>query len=98
MIKGLNMKYVKNDDEYDFYKNDGDKIWDVTENPISRGPVLFSFDKKKIYNFWEDYPQNLTKEEKELFDKEKPFWAAAGATTQEDYDYFMNKYNEEKIR
>ena len=68
------MKYVEKDDEYDFYKNDGDKIWDVTENLISRGPVLFSFDKKKIYNFWEDYPQNLTKEEKELFDKEKPFW------------------------
>ena len=90
------MKYVEKDDEYDFYKNDGDKIWDVTENLISRGPVLFSFDKKKIYNFWEDYPQNLTKEEKELFDKEKPFWAAAGATTQEDYDYFMNKYKEDE--
>ena len=36
------MKYVKSDDEYEFYRNDGDKIWDVTEVPISRGPVLFS--------------------------------------------------------
>ena len=42
------------------------------------GLFCLAFYKKKIFNFWEDYPQNLTKEEKELFDKEKPFWAAAG--------------------
>lgn len=79
------MKYVEKDDEYDFYKNEGDKIWDVTENPISRGPVLFSFDKKKIFNFWEDYPQNLNKEEKEIFDKENPHWAALKCETEEEY-------------
>lgn len=90
------MKCVEKDDEYDFYKNDGDKIWDADDGSPRVGVLEFTFDKKKIYNFLEDYPQNLTKEEKELFDEEKPFWAAAGATTQEDYDYFMNKYKEDE--
>lgn len=92
------MKYVEKDDEYEFYRKDGDKMWDAYDESPYRGVLEFTFDKKKIYSFWEDYPQNLTKEEKELFDKERPFWAAAGATTQEDYDYFMNKYNDKKIR
>ena len=28
----------------------------------------------KIYNYFQDYPHNLTAEEKRLFDKENPFW------------------------
>lgn len=58
----------------DFYKeNENDKIWWV-ENLDSVGEFLFSFDKKKIYNLFEDYPHNLTKEEKKIFDKENPYW------------------------
>ena len=57
----------------DFYKNDpNDKIWWV-DKLDSLVEHLFSFDKKKIYNFFRDYPHNLTKEQKELFDKENPF-------------------------
>lgn len=57
-----------------FYKKDpSDKIWWVdNQNPMPPGERLFSFDKKKIYNFFIDYPWNLTKEEKELFEKENP--------------------------
>lgn len=39
---------------------------------LNIGLLLFSFDKIKIYNLWKDYPQNFSKEEKELFDKEYP--------------------------
>ena len=54
-------------------KKDNDKIWSVEEIG-NIGKLLYSFDKKNIYNLWTDYPHNFTKEEKELFDKENPYW------------------------
>lgn len=57
-----------------FYKkNKTDNIWWV-DNYEYRGRHEFSFDKKKVFNLFADYPHNLTNEEKELFDKENPFW------------------------
>lgn len=57
-----------------FYKqNKGDLIWWV-DNPDVVGEFRFTFDKKKIYNLFADYPHNLTKEEREIFDKENPYW------------------------
>ena len=59
----------------DFYKNkETDKIWWVENNNMV-GEFLFSFDKKKIFNLFADYPHNLTKEQKEIFDNENPYWA-----------------------
>ena len=58
----------------DFYKNNpNDKIWWV-DNLDKVGEILFSFDKKKIFNLFEDYPQNLTTEQKKIFDAENPYW------------------------
>ena len=58
-----------------FYKKDNkDKIWWI-DNPDVKGEFLFSFDKKKIYNLFADYPHNLLPTEKTLFDKENPYWA-----------------------
>ena len=58
----------------DFYKNNpGDKIWWVN-NPETIGEWLFSFDKKKVFNMFADYPHNLTAEQKAIFDKENPYW------------------------
>lgn len=58
----------------DFYKqNESDEIW-WTDKLDTVGEFLFSFDQKKIYNLFADYPYNLTKEEKEIFDKENPYW------------------------
>ena len=42
--------------------------------PKQKGNHEFTFDGKKIYNLFRDYPHNLTKQEKELFDKENPYW------------------------
>lgn len=62
-------------DKQRFYKNNrGDKIWWV-DSSDTVGEWLFTFDKKTIYNMFSDYPGKLTPEQKELFDKENPYWA-----------------------
>ena len=51
----------------DFYKNNkNDKVWQIND--------LDSFDKIKIFNLLADYPHNLTPEQKEIFEKENPYW------------------------
>ena len=58
-----------------FYKNSpGDKIWWV-DNPETVGEWLFSFDQKKVFNMFADYPHKLSAEQKAIFDKENPYWA-----------------------
>lgn len=58
-----------------FYKNNpSDVIWWV-ENTEQVGVWEFSFDKKKIFNMFSDYPHKLTAEQKAIFDKENPYWA-----------------------
>lgn len=59
----------------DFYKqHKKDKVWWV-DDLDSVGQFLFSFDKKQIFNLFSDYPHKLTAEQKQLFDKENPYWA-----------------------
>ncbi len=62
--------------QYDFYKeNDTNRIWWV--DTVDRiGLYLFSFDRKKIYNLFSDYPHKLSAEEKRIFDEENPYWKA----------------------
>ena len=63
------------DANYKFYKkNESNAIWWVEKND-SIGEHLFTFDKKKIYNLFRDYPYELSGEEKKIFDKENPYWA-----------------------
>lgn len=50
------------------------KVWWM-EVLNEKGLFLFSFDKEKVYNLFEDYPEKLTPEEKEIFDRENPYWA-----------------------
>lgn len=59
----------------DFYKNNPtDKIgWQETPDDV--GLFLFSFDRVKVYNLFQDFPEKLSKEEVEIFCKENPFWA-----------------------
>lgn len=58
----------------DFYKNSEEsKVWWINKIDVI-GEILFSFDQKKIYNFFLDYPHNMTEEEVRIFDSENPFW------------------------
>lgn len=58
-----------------WYKNnDNDKIWWLDNGDERKGEFIFSFDKNKKYNLFRDYPQNLTPQEKDIFDRENIFW------------------------
>lgn len=54
--------------------HEGDQAWQI-HYPNSVGKLAVTFDKKKILNLWRDYPENFTSEEKEIFDRENPYWA-----------------------
>lgn len=54
-----------------FYKNnETDVIWWV-DDPEDIGTLRFSFDKKKIYYFFQDY-KTLPPDLKAIFDRENP--------------------------
>lgn len=57
-----------------WYKNEETDNVYWKDIPDRVGLWIFSFDKEKEYNLFEDYPHNLTAEEKEIFDKENPEW------------------------
>ena len=68
-----------------WYKEDpGNKIWWLDNGDEVTGEFIFSFDKKKQFNLFADYPHNLTQEQREIFDKENPYWAT----------YFWERNNE----
>lgn len=55
-----------------WYKNNkGDKIWWL-DMPDTIGEWIFSFDKKTKFSMYPDYPDKLTPEQKEIFDRENP--------------------------
>ena len=59
-----------------FYKNKKtDKIFwvqNINWQDIKIGEFLFSFDKKTIFNLFQDYPHKLSPEQKQIFDRENP--------------------------
>lgn len=58
-----------------WYKNNpDDKIWWLDNADEKVGEFIFSFDKEKQFNMFADYPHNLTAEQKDIFDKENPYW------------------------
>jgi hypothetical protein len=57
-----------------FYKrNETDTIYWVKTDHI--GEHVFTFDKKRFFNLFADYPWKLSPQEKVTFDKENPEWA-----------------------
>ena len=60
--------------EFEFFKyNDDDKVMFVLNQAKKVGVIEFTFDKETIYNFFGDYPEKLTKAQREIFDKEQPY-------------------------
>ena len=60
--------------EKHFYKeNPTDLIWWV-DNPEVDGVWEFSFDRETVFNMFSDYPWKLSAEQKEIFDRENPYW------------------------
>ncbi len=64
--------------EVEFHDSDMPGIYNVhvtIGGSVPRGPMFFSFDKKRIFNFWPDYPDKLTPEQIKLFNKYNPMLA-----------------------
>jgi len=59
-------KFIKN--------NQTDEIWWLDNENETKGEWVFTFDQKKLFNLFADYPDALTPEQKEIFDRENPFW------------------------
>lgn len=58
-----------------FKNNPSDRIWWVDNADDVKGEWIFTFDKKKFFNMFQDYPWNLSPAQKAIFDKENPYWA-----------------------
>lgn len=52
-----------------------DSRFSWVDNPDVVGELNFTFDGEKVFNLFQDYPYKLTKEQKEILDRENPFWA-----------------------
>lgn len=64
----------------DWYKNNPDDLIWWRDNLDKDGEFLFSFDRQRTFNFFADYPQELTPEQKAIFDRENPKLANLKAT------------------
>jgi hypothetical protein len=71
MIKERGLAVASSDD---FYKNEPDDLIYWKETPNVHGEWLFSFDRQTVFNLFEDYPWKLTPQQKEIFDRENPYW------------------------
>lgn len=61
--------------KYEFTKQNPDDQIQWVSNSDAIGEWLFTYDGKTIFNMFRDYPYKLTAEQKEIFDRENPFWA-----------------------
>lgn len=60
-----------------WYKdNPNNKIWWLDNSDEKHGVMIFSFDKKKEFNLFSDFPYKLTEKQTEIFIKEYPEWGA----------------------
>ncbi|MCR5251881.1 MAG: hypothetical protein K6E50_14875 [Lachnospiraceae bacterium] len=58
-------------DRYFYKKKKTDSVWWLKESGDGH---KFSFDRETVYDLMRDYPDKLTPEQKEIFDRENPYW------------------------
>lgn len=64
-----------------FEKESDDKmIYWVDPEDDREDTILFSFDGKTVFNFWQDYPEKLSPEQIRILKKENPTLAALKPT------------------
>lgn len=45
------------------------------DDPDNIGEMKFTFNEKRVYSLFRDYPHELTDKEKAMFDAINPYWA-----------------------
>ena len=65
-------RLLENDIFGDPYKSKREDVIWCLDDMSKRGPLLFSFDLEEVFNYWGDYPDHLTHEQKAIFDRENP--------------------------
>ena len=58
-----------------WYKKEKDRLVWWLDDDRHLGRHVFSFDKVQKFNFFKDYPHKLSEEQRQIFDKEEPFWS-----------------------
>lgn len=58
-----------------YKKHENDTVFWVRHTEGAYGRHVITFDKENFINLFTDYPQKLTPEQKEAFDRENPYWA-----------------------
>ena len=71
LIEDQKRMLTSGDDRNFYKKNRSDTVWWLKE---TGGEHKFSFDKETVFDLMTDYPDKLTPEQKEIFDKENPYW------------------------
>lgn len=81
LYDGFECRFADTDELHDvmsirmhFSKNRKKDVIFWIDNCIYIGEHLFTFNKRKIFNLFRDYPYNLTAKQKEIFDRENPYW------------------------
>ena len=70
----------------EFYKKGvNDQVWWLDNGEEVTGEFVFSFDKKKMFNLFRDYPHELSVEEWRVFNKDNPFWVEFFKDRNEEY-------------
>lgn len=71
--------YTSGGDRRFYKKKRSDTVWWLKETGAEH---KFSFDKETVFNLMTDYPDKLTPEQQEVFDKENPYWVKRLQKTQ----------------